>query len=55
MDHEDTIAYREALGFLAGLTIGVIPEPTTLTLLALGSLILFRRPNPGTRRRWPMT
>ena len=41
--------------FLAGLTIGVIPEPTTLTLLALASLVLFRRPNPGPRRRRPMT
>ena len=41
--------------FLAGLTIGVIPEPTTLTLLALASLVLFRRSNPaGTRRRRPM-
>ena len=24
MDHEDNIAYREALGFLAGLTIGAV-------------------------------
>jgi len=52
MDHEDNMAYREALGFLAGLTIGAVIGTAAALLMAPQSGARTRRQIARKAEEW---